>query len=85
VTLLGSIALAFAAAGLLAFFLASVATRDPRTGLPIMLELWMAAGLLRLSDNPSWKTVAMAAIILVIRTLVLLSLRGRTLRAVIAD
>jgi hypothetical protein len=82
VTLLGSIALAFAAAGLLAFFLASVVTRDPRTGLPIMLELWMAAGLLRLSDNPSWKTVGLAAVILVIRTLVVFSLRGRTLRAV---
>ena len=75
-TLLSAIALGFAAAGLVALVLACIVTRDPRTGLPILIELWMAAGLLRLSDDPSWETVAMAAIIVVIRTLVLLSLRG---------
>jgi hypothetical protein len=85
VTLLGSIALAFAAAGLVALAVAGAATRDPRSGLPIMMELWMAAGLLRLSDDPSWKTVALSAIILVIRTLVQLGLRSRVLRAVAAD
>lgn len=74
-TLLGAIALAFAAAGLVALFLAGIVTRNPRSGLPIMLELWMAAGLLRLSDDPSWEAVALAAIVVGIRTLVVLSLR----------
>jgi hypothetical protein len=76
VTLLSAIALGFAAAGLVALVLAGIVTRDPRSGLPIMLELWMAAGLLRLSDNPSWETVSTAAIIVVIRTVVVRGLRS---------
>ncbi len=61
--------------GLLAGLATLVATRDGLASLRVALELWTAAGLLRLSAPPSWHGVGAAAGILAVRQLVKLGLR----------
>lgn len=45
-------------------------TRSWRPTMPVLLELLLAAGLLRLSVSDDWRTIAAAAAIVAIRTLV---------------
>jgi hypothetical protein len=43
--------------------------------LPLALDFWMAAGLLKLAGFPTWTTIATVAAIVVLRKLVVLQLR----------
>lgn len=76
-SLFSALALACVAAGLAMPLLTSVIARAPRAGLAMMMELWTAAGLLRLADNPSWRAISAAATVIGIRKLVLLGLSQR--------
>lgn len=44
-----------------------VATRQLRVALPVLLELLLAAGLLRLSAGGTWTGIATAAVIVAVR------------------
>jgi hypothetical protein len=51
---------------------------DVRSALAVLLEFLIAAGLLRLSDHPTYRSLASAAVIIVIRKLVAIDLRRGT-------
>ncbi len=57
-------------AGLGAGLIALLAVGDPRLALRTALDLWLAAGLLRLVLPPSWQSLLAAAAIVAIRQLV---------------
>lgn len=65
-----ALSLAFAAAGVLAALWAAALTRRPRAGFPMMLELWTAAGILRLLDGPDWRRILAVALVIAVRHLV---------------
>ena len=69
------LALALVAMGTAAPMLAGAGTGNVRSGLSMMMELWTAAGLLRLAGNPGWNAIFSAATIIAVRKLVLLQLR----------
>jgi len=60
---------ALASAGLLVLLLATLLRRWV-IAVPITLELWTAAGVLRLIGEPSWSRIAAAASIVAIRRLI---------------
>lgn len=62
-------------AGLLLALAALALTRSPRASLPVFTDLLLAGGLLRLAADPGWTMLATAAAIVVVRRLVLASLR----------
>ncbi|CCG03755.1 DUF1622 domain-containing protein [Blastococcus saxobsidens] len=64
-----------AAAALVAALLALAATRRPALALGILLDMLVAAGLLRLVGDPSWRAIATIAIVIAIRHLVAHGLR----------
>lgn len=68
-SLLDATSLALAAAGLLALAGSVRLLPHWRLGLAIALELWTAAGLMRLAGEPSWKRIATVASIVAIRRL----------------
>lgn len=68
-------ALLVGAAALMAGALALVVTGRPSLGASVFLDLLLAAGLLRLVGEPSWRALATAASIIAIRRLVGSSLR----------
>jgi hypothetical protein len=72
-----ALALALAASGVLAALLAGAVTREPRAGFPMMLELWTAAGILRLLGGPAWGRIVSAAVVIVLRRIVTSSLGER--------
>lgn len=79
--LLGPVALGLTAAALLAAAVVLAATRRPLLALKVLLDLLLAAGLLRLTGNPGWTAIATAAVVVVLRRLVSLGLRaGSTAR-----
>jgi uncharacterized membrane protein len=45
-------------------------TRSARSALPVLLEFLMAAGLLRLAHDATWGALATAAVVVVLRKLV---------------
>jgi hypothetical protein len=51
----------------LACALLGVLARRVRAGLGMMLDLWVAAGLLRLAGEPDWRAVLGAALLLLVR------------------
>lgn len=63
--------LALAATGVLVLFLAGARGRHWRAGVPLTMEFWTAAGLLRLVGEPSWARIATAAAIVATRKLLL--------------
>ncbi|WP_214056558.1 DUF1622 domain-containing protein [Nocardioides aquaticus] len=63
-------ALLITVAAVLLTVLIWLATRAWRPTVPVLLELLLAAGLLRLSVNDDWRAIAGAAAIVAIRTLV---------------
>ena len=65
-----------AAAGIVLGGLTLVVMRRPRLALHVLLDLLLAAGLLRLSVDASWESIAVTAIVIVVRHLVT---RGLTL------
>ena len=71
-------------AGLLLGCLVLLATGRPRPALGILLDLLLAAGLLRLSTLGTWSAIISAAALVVIRKVVVLALdntRGLARRA----
>ncbi len=76
-TVLLAAAVLVSALGLLAGVVGAVATGTARGGLPIMLDLWTAAGLLRLASSPGWSSIGAAGALVLVRRLVLLSLGSR--------
>ncbi|SDY46311.1 Protein of unknown function [Modestobacter sp. DSM 44400] len=50
--------------------------RDVRQALSVLLEFLLAAGLLRLSDDPTYRALATTAVIILIRKLVGFGLRA---------
>lgn len=65
-----AIALVVTTMGLAVVVVATVIGPGWRAGLGAALELWLAAGLLRLSADAEWATIAGAATIVAIRRLV---------------
>ena len=69
-------------AGLALSALTLLSTRRLSAALPVLLDLLLAAGLLRLSATASWQAIASAAAIVVIRKLATLGItaarRART-------
>ncbi len=62
--------LVVAASALVAGALAFAVTWRLRTGLGVLLDLLLAAGLLRLAAQPTWTGIATAAAIVAVRKLV---------------
>ncbi len=75
-TALGAAVALVSAAGVLAGGAAAVATASARAGIAVMLELWTAAGLLRLGGDAGWDAIGAAAMLVAVRKLV-----GRALQA----
>jgi hypothetical protein len=71
---LDSAALVVTAAALAAAAVVLLGTRRPRIALPVLLDLLMAAGLLRLAADPEWHRLLSAAAIVGLRHLILLGL-----------
>jgi hypothetical protein len=74
-TVLSSVALLVGAAAVLAATLVLARTRSLRQALPVLLDLLTAAGLLRLAATPSWTTLGVTAVVIVLRRLVSVGLR----------
>jgi hypothetical protein len=68
--LAASAALLVVAAAVRAGALALVRTRSLRQALPVFLDMLAAAGLLRLATAPTWRVLAVTAIVIVLRRLV---------------
>lgn len=69
-TLISSAALLCAFLGLLCAAAVLVRTRELRQALPVLMELLLAAGLLRLTQDATWQALATAAVIVAVRRLV---------------
>lgn len=65
-----------AAAAIVLAALTLVVLRRPPLAVYVLLDLLLAAGLLRLSVDASWRSIAVTAIVIVVRHLVI---RGLTL------
>ena len=68
--LLDALALLVTAGGLAGLVLAVARTGRWRAGLGFALDLWTAAGLLRLAGDVTWSRIAAAAAVVVVRRLV---------------
>ncbi|WP_147263105.1 hypothetical protein [Geodermatophilus sp. TF02-6] len=66
----GTASSAVVGAALVAALVALATTRHPPLAIGVLLDLLVAAGLLRLVGNPSWQAVVTAGVILVLRRLV---------------
>ncbi|SFP69693.1 Protein of unknown function [Geodermatophilus dictyosporus] len=77
----GTLALLVSGLALLAGAVALVATRRPALALGVLLDLLLAAGLLRLAAEPTWTSIATAAAVVALRRLIGAGLRagGRVL------
>lgn len=64
---LDAVVTGFVAAGLVSAVIVAAVGRAPREGLRVLLDFLLAAGLLRLLGPQSWTTLAVAALIIVIR------------------
>ncbi len=53
-----------------------ITTRSPTTALPVLLDLLLAAGLLRLSAVASWHAILAAAGLIAVRTVTSSGFRG---------
>ena len=62
------------ALALLAGAVVLLRTGSLRVALAALLELLLAAGLLRLADNPGWAQIAVTAVVVVLRRAVVVSL-----------
>jgi uncharacterized membrane protein len=63
-------ALLCALLGLLAAGAVLVRSRDVRLSIGVLLEFLLAAGLLRLTDDPGWRALGAAAAVVAVRALV---------------
>ena len=64
------LALTIVATSMLLAVVAAVRCKQLTAGIPMMLDLWIAAGLLRLTHTSSWSAIASAAALIVIRRFV---------------
>ena len=64
------------AAALVAGAVAFLSTGRPGLALSVLLDLLMAAGLLRLAGDPGWQALATVAAIVVLRRLIRTGLRA---------
>ena len=62
-----------AAAGCFCFLISISVLRNPRPGMEMMMDLWVAAGLLRLSHNLGWEALASSAALIASRKLIIWS------------
>jgi hypothetical protein len=60
-------------AGIVAGVLVGLAARSVRAGVASLLELWVAASLLHLTADASWAGVGTAAILVAVRTILVLA------------
>lgn len=74
--MLAQAAILVAGAGLVTFVVVLAATRSLVTSLAAALELFLAAGLLRLAGEPDLRALGVAATVLVLRRLVAGTLRA---------
>lgn len=74
-TLIQGAALLLTVLGLGCGFLVLVRQRDIAQSVSVLLEFLLAAGLLRLSDNPTYRTITTAAVIILIRKMLTFGLR----------
>ena len=65
-----AVSLAVAAAGIFAGMVVALRTRSLREGIRVALDLWTAAGLLKLAADASWAAIAIAAIVVALRHLI---------------
>ncbi len=71
-----SVAIAIMAASIVVGFVAVAKTRDLVGTLPLVVDLWLAAGLLRLAATATWDRIATAFVLIVVRKVVATSLAG---------
>ncbi|GAB2686864.1 hypothetical protein [Thalassiella azotivora] len=69
-------AAATAAAAVLCALLVLLRTRSWRVALPVLLDLLLAAGLLRLSGAQAWPSLVGAAVVVALRHVVVQGLRA---------
>lgn len=69
-SVLGWAALVCTALALLGSGVVLVAGRRVQPALGVLLDLLLAAGLLRLADDPDWAEIAVAAAVVALRSLV---------------
>ncbi len=62
--------------GLLSSGIVLLASRNGRTSIKVLLEFLLAAGLLRLSDDPTLRTILTAAVIVAVRRLLSFGIRA---------
>lgn len=65
------------AASVLVSIVAAVRTGKLLSGVPMLLDLWIAAGLLRLAATDSWTAIGGAAALIAVCKLVIMALLGR--------
>lgn len=78
--LLATAALGIAAAGVLCLALVLSRRVEWREGVPMAVELWTGAGLLRLAGDPDWPQIALAAAIILVRQLINRGMHAAQLR-----
>lgn len=61
--------------GLVSAVAVLAASRDGRLAIAVLLELLLAAGLLRLADDPGWRSITTAAVVVALRRVVSAGLR----------
>jgi uncharacterized membrane protein len=71
-----AVVLMVSAAGVIVGLLIVFRCRQFASAIAAALELWMAAGLLRLAVDASWVAIGSAAAIVAIRTIVKIALRS---------
>ncbi|BCJ70289.1 DUF1622 domain-containing protein [Polymorphospora rubra] len=76
-TLVGYASLACVAAGIVAAGVVLLVSRSGRLALRVALDLWVAAGLLRLALPPQWDQLLGTAAIIAVRQLVTVALTPR--------
>lgn len=65
-----ALAMVVMGAGVAVLLLAATLRACWRSAVPVALELWVAAGLLRLCGEPTWARVGTAAALVLVRTLI---------------
>lgn len=70
-----ALSLAVSALGVVVLAVALVRRIDLLVGVGLMLDLWIAAGLLRLGGEPGWPAIAATASFILVRKLVAGALR----------
>jgi non-ribosomal peptide synthetase component E (peptide arylation enzyme) len=75
-SVLQAIALVLTALGLGCGLLVLARLGNVRQALAVLLDFLLAAGLIRLSDRPSYQALATAAVVIVIRKIVMIGLRA---------